>query len=250
MLKQIALLKRRPGMSLEEFIAYYENNHAKLGTKYMPLARRYLRRYVHPVPNPMTRSVEELAFDAVTEIWWDSREDFESTMTALGEGQVHREFMEDEERLFSSHANPVFTVEEHDSTMKLSWKDIGPGMLKQVTLLKRRPGMTIDEFKNYYETTHAKLGQQHLPLARRYFRRYVRPEPNPITREVEELDFDVIMEIWWGSQADFEANMKDITPDIQKLFYDDEERLFDKHNNPTFTVDERESAMSRPWSDD
>jgi EthD domain len=117
MLKQVVLLKRRDGMSMEQFIDYYENHHAKLGEKYMPLARRYLRRYVRPEKNPITGEVVELDFDVVMEIWWDSRKDFEETMKQISGGEAHRLFYEDEEKIFKFHNNRVFTVDEFESDM-------------------------------------------------------------------------------------------------------------------------------------
>jgi hypothetical protein len=106
---------------MKEFIDYYDNIHSKLGEKYMPLAKRYMRRYVNPAPNPITGEVVELDFDVVMEIWWDSRADFESTMAKIGQGEAHREFFEDEEKIFNSHNNRVFTVEEHESDMGWDW---------------------------------------------------------------------------------------------------------------------------------
>jgi hypothetical protein len=121
MLKQVCLLKRRPGMTMDEFKHYYENIHSKLGEKYLPLARRYIRRYVTPEKNPVTGEAEELDFDVVMELWWDSREHFDSSMTKLGDPDIHKEFFEDEERIFNSHHNRVFTVEEHESDMGWDW---------------------------------------------------------------------------------------------------------------------------------
>jgi EthD domain-containing protein len=123
-------------------------------------------------------------------------------------------------------------------------------MLKQVVLLKRRDGMSMDEFIDYYENHHAKMAKGHMPLARRYLRRYVRPEKNPITGEVVELDFDVVMEIWWNTRRDFEETMKQIgAGEAHRLFYEDEEKLFKSHNNRVFTVDEYESDMAAGLSD-
>ena len=121
MLKQVCLLKRRPGMTMQEFKDYYENKHAKIGEKYLPLARRYIRRYVKPEPNPITGQIEEFDFDVVMELWWDSREHFESSMAKLGQPDIHKEFYEDEEKIFNSHHNRVFTVEEHESDMGWEW---------------------------------------------------------------------------------------------------------------------------------
>jgi hypothetical protein len=116
MLKTLVLLKRRPGMTMEEFVDYYENHHAKLGEKYLlPEVKRYSRRYVQPEKNPITGQVEELDFDVVMEMWWDSRADFDTAMARVSSDGVREQFFEDEERIFNSHANRVFMVEEYDS---------------------------------------------------------------------------------------------------------------------------------------
>jgi hypothetical protein len=117
MLKQVCLLKRRPGMTREEFIDYYENHHSKIGEPHMLLARRYVRRYIVPERNPITKEIVEPPYDVVMELWWDSRNDFEATMQKFGEGDLFKVIHDDEERIFASHDNPVFTVEEYDSDL-------------------------------------------------------------------------------------------------------------------------------------
>ena len=117
MLKQVLLMKRRPGMTLDEFIDYYENHHVKLVEKYVQLARRYVRRYVKPQKNPMTGELVELDFDVMTEIWWDSAEDLKATGKLLAQDNAYPAIWKDEENLFSSHDNRTFTVEEYDSEL-------------------------------------------------------------------------------------------------------------------------------------
>ena len=117
MYKQILLLKRRPGMTMEQFIDYYENHHARLVEKYMSLARRYVRRYVKPQKNPMTGEVIELDFDVMTEIWWDSAEDLRTTGQQLAKDNAYPAIYKDEENLFSTHDNRTFTVEEYDTPL-------------------------------------------------------------------------------------------------------------------------------------
>ena len=74
-------------------------------------------------------------------------------------------------------------------------------MFKQVVLLKRRPGMTTEEFKHYYENYHSKLhervgkGEPFMPTAQRYVRRYITPERNPITGEVIDPGFDCLWNV-------------------------------------------------------
>ena len=50
-------------------------------------------------------------------------------------------------------------------------------MFKAVVLLKRKPGMTFEDFVTYYESTHAKIGERVLPTAERYFRRLLEVSP-------------------------------------------------------------------------
>ena len=58
-------------------------------------------------------------------------------------------------------------------------------MLKQVVFLKRRPGLTMEQFMDYYENQHSQLSKRigakpPLPNAQRYVRRYITPEKNPL----------------------------------------------------------------------
>ena len=73
-------------------------------------------------------------------------------------------------------------------------------MIKQVVFLKKRPDISMEEFMDYYENQHSQLAKKlgakpSLPNAQRYVRRYVTPEPNPLTGEVIHPGYDCIMEI-------------------------------------------------------
>ena len=257
MFKQVCLLTRRPGMSMDEFKDYYENAHAPLLASMMPQARRYVRRFVQPELNPVAGSVPPIPFDCLMELWWDSREEFEACMASLGEGDAFQNIYEDEEKIFASHDNPVFSVDEVESSMQ-GFEDPPAldgrrqcngegGILKLVFLLRRKPGMSAEEFRTYYENNHRVLGERAMPKALRYVRRYVVPEHNPITGEAIELPFDAVMEIWWKSRADWDAVKEEMAAtDLGREIYLDEEQLFATHDNPVFTVEEADSPM-RGW---
>lgn len=122
MLKQICFFRKRPDMTMEEFMDYYENRHAQLSRKMgrapsIPNAVRYVRRYVVPEQNPVTGEVLDPGFDCIMEIWWNSREDFEHSQRVIRDPARLPSIMEDEARLFASHSNPVCTVIEYDSPM-------------------------------------------------------------------------------------------------------------------------------------
>ncbi|PEQ13000.1 ethyl tert-butyl ether degradation protein EthD [Novosphingobium sp. PC22D] len=123
MFKQICFFRKRPDMTMDEFLDYYENQHSKLSKRMgrapsIPNARRYVRRYLKPEKNPVTGEVIDPGYDCLMEIWWDSREDFENSQKIIASPDRIDMVKEDEKNLFASHANPVVSViEEYDSPM-------------------------------------------------------------------------------------------------------------------------------------
>ena len=115
MFKTVCLLKRRDGMSMKDFMDYYESHHRKIGEKVLPKGVYYVRRFLHGVPNPLTGELTELEFDCLTEMWFESKEAFEVAMEALSEPSVAAEIAEDEEKLFDRSKIRFCTIEEHKS---------------------------------------------------------------------------------------------------------------------------------------
>ncbi|MDE8654055.1 EthD domain-containing protein [Novosphingobium album (ex Liu et al. 2023)] len=122
MFKQICFFKKRPDMSAEAFLDYYENQHSQLSKRTgrapaIPNAVRYVRRYLVPETNPVTSEVHDPGYDCIMEIWWNSREDFERSQRIIADPERLPATMADEKNLFASHANPVCSVIEYDSPM-------------------------------------------------------------------------------------------------------------------------------------
>jgi hypothetical protein len=122
MLKQICFFRKRPDMTMEEFMDYYENQHSQLAKKTgakpaIPNAVRYVRRYLVPEKNPVTGEVHDPGYDCIMEIWWNSREDFENSQRIISDPERLPLTKADEANLFASHANPVCTCVEYDSPM-------------------------------------------------------------------------------------------------------------------------------------
>ena len=122
MLKQMCFFKKRPDMTMEEFMDYYENQHSQLAKKTgakpaIPNAVRYVRRYLVPEKNPVTGEIHDPSYDCIMEIWWNSREDFENSQRIISDPERLPLTKADEAKLFASHANPVCTCIEYDSPM-------------------------------------------------------------------------------------------------------------------------------------
>jgi hypothetical protein len=110
-------MKRHPDLTMAQFIERYESHHARFGEVLFANAERYVRRYVHPEPNPLTGAHVELAFDVIMEIWWKSREDFDAAMKAIPASAMFDEIRQSGAQLFASPSNPNFTVSEYESQL-------------------------------------------------------------------------------------------------------------------------------------
>lgn len=114
-------------------------------------------------------------------------------------------------------------------------------MFKLVILAKRKPGMSMQAFQDYYETRHAVLAisQSAVPL-----RRYVRNYLTPLQANVE-APFDCVTEVWFENEADFQCAMESLAKDPQKaaVIARDEENLFDRSTISFFTAVERETTL-------
>ena len=122
MFKQICFFRKRPDMTMDAFLDYYENQHSQLSKRQgrapsLPGAQRYVRRYLVPEKNPVTGEIHDPGYDCLMEIWWNSRADFERSQAVISDPERLPAIKEDETHLFASHDNPVCLVEEYDSPM-------------------------------------------------------------------------------------------------------------------------------------
>ncbi len=119
MIKMVTLLKRKPGMSMEEFIRYYESNHRKIGEKYLrPHAAKYIRRFLHPLPESIVpEAPPEKPYDVVMEIWFENREKMEAAFADLMTEEAQAEIVEDESKLFDRDRIYSSIVEEFESDL-------------------------------------------------------------------------------------------------------------------------------------
>jgi EthD domain len=116
---------------------------------------------------------------------------------------------------------------------------------KILLFMKRRPGMTFEAFRDYYENHHVLVCEKYISSGvSRYVRRFLTPQPNPGTGATEDLQFDVITELWFEDEATFRGTVKylatGILPDDVVA---DEKQLFDRDKTRMATVVECESAL-------
>jgi uncharacterized protein (TIGR02118 family) len=118
-LKIIFCLRRKSGLSIEEFQRYWREDHAELVRRHAATLR--IRRYIqsHTFHDPRiadglaARGSEIEPYDGVAELWWDSIDDL-IEVASTNEGRMaSRAFLEDERTFIDLTNSPIFYADEN-----------------------------------------------------------------------------------------------------------------------------------------
>ena len=191
MIKGYALIPKKPDISLEQFHRHWREVHAPLA-----LRIKTLKRYVqaHRIPAAVD-GFSASPYEGLAEIW------FEDLQTGLGLGDdpdyIGGAFAD--EPNFISDDGPSFLMTREN--VVVAGPEVAkdtPGV-KATILAKRKPGLSVDEFQDYWRTTHAALVPK-TPGLQRYVQSHVAPE----TYEAGAPAYDGVAELWWTDMAAFE----------------------------------------------
>ncbi len=116
---------------------------------------------------------------------------------------------------------------------------------KILLLMKRRRGISVAEFRDYYENKHVPLCLQWRGSMKRYIRRYLDPQDHPETGPGGELPYDVITEMWFDDKEAYKATLAYLSATIMPdAIIADEKQLFDRSSFKIATVVECESDLA------
>ena len=119
MIKLVFMIRRREGMTRDEFQRYWREQHAPLVESHAGTLR--IRRYVQtqaretPLDEALaaSRESEPGLYDGVAELWWDSLEDLVEVFSS-GAGQAAgAALLEDERRFIDLPRSAIWLGEEH-----------------------------------------------------------------------------------------------------------------------------------------
>lgn len=119
MIKLVFTIRRREGMTRDDFQRYWRNEHAQLVERHAEVLR--IRRYVQTHARDTdadealagSRGSEPRHYDGVAELWWDSVEDLLEASSSE-EGQIAANaLLEDERRFIDLPSSPIWLGEEN-----------------------------------------------------------------------------------------------------------------------------------------
>jgi uncharacterized protein (TIGR02118 family) len=118
MIKLVFMVRRREGITREEFQRYWREEHAELVKRHADVLgiRRYVQTHARDtdLDDALARSrgSEPRRYDGVAELWWDSIDGLVGAAVSK-EGQIAQQLLlEDERRFIDVAESPIWLGEE------------------------------------------------------------------------------------------------------------------------------------------
>ena len=116
---------------------------------------------------------------------------------------------------------------------------------KILLFMKRRPGMSVDAFRDYYENHHVPLCLKYSQGITRYVRRYLDPQRHAESGACDELPYDVVTELWFDDEATYKGTVGYLaSTEMSEEIVTDEANLFDRATMRMATVVECETPLA------
>jgi uncharacterized protein (TIGR02118 family) len=182
MVKVLTFLKRKPGMSVEDFQGYWLTRHPEVVMR-LPGVRRYVQS--HTLPSAYRKG--EPVYDGIAEVWADGTD----ALRAMTRSPENAGVQADEAN-FIDRATMGFLVTEERVIVEGA---VGADAVKAVEFLSRKPGTSVDEFRRHWHERHAQI------LARIHgLRRCVLSAPRRSAYEAGRVPaYDGVTSMWFDS---------------------------------------------------
>ena len=191
MLKFIGFIKRKEGMSLEDFSSYWRYKHAALIA-----ATPGLRRYVQNHVLPESLAHHEPAADGSAEAWFDDMAAFQAAI----ETDAWKAAVADAPNFIGSTGNLFATevpiIEDNKTPRQRE------SMVKYMGQRTRLPGWTTDAFQKHWRDIHGPLVKAEFTTMTRYIQNHPLPETYdgprpPMVDGVPEAWFETLDTFPW-----------------------------------------------------
>ena len=203
MVKIVAFLKRKPGMSVEDFLAYWRTTHAGIVMK-MPNIRRYVQS--HTLLSGYRKG--EPAYDGVAELWFENTD----AMRALAPTAEYAAVMADENNFLDPARRGSIITDEH----VIKNGAIPSNAVKNIEFVTHKPGMSIEAFQKHWREIHGPLGAS-IPVVQRYVQSHTRLS---IYKSGKTPAYDGVAITWFDDTQAMRASAS--TPEYARTRADEE----------------------------
>jgi uncharacterized protein (TIGR02118 family) len=120
MIKLVYIVRKRADISEKDFHEYWLNKHGPLVRSFAKSmsAKKYVQSHtIHEEAGQQirgTRPKMKETYDGITEVWWDTLEDFSSGAAADERVVAARALLEDESKFIDFEHSSIFLTEEHE----------------------------------------------------------------------------------------------------------------------------------------
>ena len=161
MIKAITCIKRKPGMGVEDFQAYWRGQHADVVAK-LPKIHRYVQS--HSLPGGYRKG--ELPYDGIAEIWVESVD----VLRAWAGSAEYQAVELDENNFIDRSKTDLILTLEH----VIKDRPSPDNALKNIEFVPRKPGMRVHEFQAYWRNVHGPIAAE-IGVIRRYVQSHTLP---------------------------------------------------------------------------
>jgi len=160
MLKACTLIRRKSGMSVEDFQRYWRTTHAGIVTR-LPGLKRYVQS--HALPGGYRKG--DLIYDGVAEVWVDDS----AALRAMSASAEYTAVAADEANFIDRDSMALLLTDEH----VIKDGPVPDDAVKNIEFVPHKRGMDIEAFQHYWRTVHGPIAAE-IPVLRRYVQSHTR----------------------------------------------------------------------------
>ena len=175
MIRLVFLLRRKEGMTLEEFQDYWLNQHAPLVASVSTDLN--ILRYVqtHTIDHPINKAAQnarggnmEPQYDGVAELWWATESDLESALASEVGQAAGAKLLADERTFIDLEASPLWLAYEYpqvNPTPENISARVNGNILRVFFPLRHLDSLNETDVRKYWLTHHGPIVRAGAPAA-------------------------------------------------------------------------------------
>ncbi len=210
MFKVIALLKRKPGMSVAEFQHHWRYRHGALVA-----ACARIRRQVQSRALPQGYQKGELLFDGISETWFDSDQAYRAYLHDPASSAI----LADQANFLDRSRTVLMPVDVH----VIKDGAISEDAVKNIEFVNRRPGMALEPFRDYWRNVHGPIASR-IAAIQRYEQNHLQ---SGAYAAAADPPYDGLAITWFANTADMKRGTA--TPEYALTRADEPNFLADGH---------------------